>query len=143
MPAHQSACSFCGKSRTQVQDLIASRRSSPAHICDECVGICSRILAENEGEGKGTGAFGPPFRDPDWLRQGLHCSFCRRHQDLVRKLICSPAGTTPQFICDRCVQIAVRLLRKAKDQELRQGWGLAGWLRRRLTPPAGRLHHMR
>jgi hypothetical protein len=113
----------------------------PAHICGECVGICSSILVEDEGEA--TGRFGPPFHDPDRLRQGLHCSFCRRHQDLVAKLICSPAGTTPQFICDRCVQIAVRLLRKAKDQEPRQASGLAGWLWRRLTPPAARLHHMR
>jgi ATP-dependent protease Clp ATPase subunit len=126
-----------------VQDLIASRRSSPAHICDECVGICSRILAEDEGEGKATGAFGPAFRDPDRLREGLHCSFCGRHQDFVVKLICSPAGTTPQFICDGCVQIAVRLLRNAKDEAPRQGSGLAEWLRRKLTSPPARLHHIR
>jgi ATP-dependent Clp protease ATP-binding subunit ClpX len=36
-------CSFCGKSQTEVKKLIAG----PAvYICDECVGLCNDIIAE-------------------------------------------------------------------------------------------------
>jgi hypothetical protein len=34
-------CSFCGKSDSQVGKLIAGPR---VHICDACVGVCTRIL---------------------------------------------------------------------------------------------------
>ena len=38
-------CSFCGKEQSVVKKLIAG----PAvHICDECVQLCSKILAEEE-----------------------------------------------------------------------------------------------
>jgi len=36
-------CSFCGKSNVQVKKLIAG----PAvHVCDECVALCTKIIAE-------------------------------------------------------------------------------------------------
>ncbi len=36
-------CSFCGKSQHEVKKLIAG----PAvHICDECVALCTKIVAE-------------------------------------------------------------------------------------------------
>jgi ATP-dependent protease Clp ATPase subunit len=34
-------CSFCGKKASQVSKLIGGPK---VHICDECVGICNRIL---------------------------------------------------------------------------------------------------
>jgi ATP-dependent protease Clp ATPase subunit len=34
-------CSFCGKKAAQVSKLIGGPK---VHICDECVGICNRIL---------------------------------------------------------------------------------------------------
>ncbi len=37
-------CSFCGKSRDEVNKLIAGQG---VYICDECVKICDEILAEN------------------------------------------------------------------------------------------------
>ncbi len=37
-------CSFCGKSSAQVQKLIAG--SNNTYICDECIGLCNEILAE-------------------------------------------------------------------------------------------------
>jgi ATP-dependent Clp protease ATP-binding subunit ClpX len=44
-------CSFCGKSRDQVRKLIAG----PAvYICDECVGLCNEIMAEEWQEAKET-----------------------------------------------------------------------------------------
>ena len=33
----------------------------------------------------------------------LHCSFCRRSQDEVGKLISSPPDHTRAFICDECI----------------------------------------
>lgn len=41
-------CSFCGKTEEQVYKLIAG--PGGAYICDECVGICSEIIAEELGE---------------------------------------------------------------------------------------------
>jgi len=38
------ACSFCGKSQEQVKKLIAGPR---VYICDECVDLCTEILAED------------------------------------------------------------------------------------------------
>ncbi|MPZ26690.1 MAG: hypothetical protein GEV12_09575 [Micromonosporaceae bacterium] len=37
-------CSFCGKSQKQVKKLIAG---PGVYICDECVGLCDEILADN------------------------------------------------------------------------------------------------
>lgn len=37
-------CSFCGKTRDEVNKLIAGQS---VYICDECVKICDEILAEN------------------------------------------------------------------------------------------------
>ena len=40
-------CSFCGKSQHDVKKLIAG----PAvFICGECVALCTRIIAEEEGK---------------------------------------------------------------------------------------------
>jgi len=39
----QLKCSFCGKSNTEVKKLIAGPTS---YICDECIELCSEILAE-------------------------------------------------------------------------------------------------
>jgi hypothetical protein len=36
-------CSFCGKDQAQVQKLIAG---SGVFICDECIDLCNRILAD-------------------------------------------------------------------------------------------------
>ncbi|MGH8631915.1 MAG: ClpX C4-type zinc finger protein [Burkholderiales bacterium] len=46
------------------------------------------------------------------FRQGLlHCSFCGKSEDQVRKLV---AGAKA-FICDECVAIADRIMKKAPD----------------------------
>ena len=40
-------CSFCAKSRRQVEKLIAGPN---VYICDECVELCNEILEEELGE---------------------------------------------------------------------------------------------
>jgi len=42
-------CSFCGKGREQVRKLIAG---PTVYICDECIGLCNDILAEEWEEAK-------------------------------------------------------------------------------------------
>ena len=42
-------CSFCGKSRDQVRKLIAG---PTVYICDECVGLCNEIMAEEWQDSK-------------------------------------------------------------------------------------------
>lgn len=39
-------CSFCGKSETEVERMIAG---PDAYICNECVEVCHRVLQENAG----------------------------------------------------------------------------------------------
>jgi ATP-dependent Clp protease ATP-binding subunit ClpX len=36
-------CSFCGKTKDEVQRLIAG---PAAFICDECVGLCQQVLSD-------------------------------------------------------------------------------------------------
>src|SRR5690349_12534744 len=44
-PSKTLYCSFCGKSQREVKKLVAG----PAvFICDECIGLCSEIVAESE-----------------------------------------------------------------------------------------------
>ncbi|MBI4310167.1 MAG: ATP-dependent Clp protease ATP-binding subunit ClpX, partial [Chloroflexi bacterium] len=39
-------CSFCNKSQSQVRRLI--RGTSNVFICDQCVSVCGRIVAEDQ-----------------------------------------------------------------------------------------------
>ena len=41
------SCSFCGKSQREVKKLIAG---PTVYICDECIGLCNDIIAEDGGE---------------------------------------------------------------------------------------------
>lgn len=98
-----SACSFCGKPCTQVRDLIASRRLGAAYICGQCIESCRRIL--NEDQLKTT--LGDPARyrlqagaESALRPQPLECSFCRRSQFMVNKLVSSGQPEAGQYICD-------------------------------------------
>jgi len=52
------SCSFCGKSQVDVQRLIAG---PDVYICDECVGLCNDIIAqEHVSEGVGDVRLLPP-----------------------------------------------------------------------------------
>jgi len=46
-PPHYE-CSFCGKSREEVDHLIAGPRG--VYICNECVALCNKILEEDPVE---------------------------------------------------------------------------------------------
>ena len=42
----EQRCSFCGKTDSQVKKLIAG--PGGVFICDECVDVCKRVIAESE-----------------------------------------------------------------------------------------------
>jgi ATP-dependent Clp protease ATP-binding subunit ClpX len=44
-------CSFCGKRRDQVKDMVAGPTWHVA-ICDECVELCTEIFAEHAQENR-------------------------------------------------------------------------------------------
>ena len=46
----EAGCSFCGKGESEVRKLIAGLS---VHICDECIKLCSGILAEESGRAHG------------------------------------------------------------------------------------------
>ncbi len=53
-------CSFCGKSQKEVKKLIAG---PTVYICDECIGLCNDIIAE-EVDREDTFAAGGPLPKP-------------------------------------------------------------------------------
>ena len=46
------SCSFCGKSQKEVKKLIAG---PSVYICDECIGLCNDIIADELGKADGSG----------------------------------------------------------------------------------------
>lgn len=60
-------CSFCGKSQKEVKKLIAG---PSVYICDECIGLCNDIIAEEveRDEGLATGA---PLPSPREIKEIL------------------------------------------------------------------------
>ena len=63
-------CSFCGKSQHEVRKLIAG---PTVYICDECIGLCNDIIAEESRREPG----GPP------QGEGPPPSMDRRHSSPV------------------------------------------------------------
>ena len=59
-------CSFCGKSQSQVQKLIAGPNG--AYICDECVDICGEIIEEELMEMEENQAFTDDAPDINLLK---------------------------------------------------------------------------
>ena len=58
-------CSFCGKSQKEVKKLIAG---PTVYICDECIGLCNDIIAEEIDREETQGHQAPhpaPERDQD------------------------------------------------------------------------------
>ena len=47
-------CSFCGKLRREVADIVCGPTPSVA-ICNECVGLCREIMAEHRSGRSGSG----------------------------------------------------------------------------------------
>jgi hypothetical protein len=46
-------CSFCGKRGDEVRSIVAGPTPDVA-ICNECIGLCAEIIAEQRGDGPPT-----------------------------------------------------------------------------------------
>ena len=73
-------CSFCGKNRDQVRKLIAG---PTVYICDECVGLCNEIMAEEWQEAKD--AISSKLRKPAEIHQ--HLDQYVIHQTRAKKIL--------------------------------------------------------
>jgi ATP-dependent protease Clp ATPase subunit len=83
--------------------------------------------------------------------ENLYCSFCRKGQDKVAKLISSPADGPRSYICDECVAVCNSILGEGpgehSDVQRRRSLrglriGLHRWIDRmfgaqRKSPPIG------
>jgi hypothetical protein len=47
---------------------------------------------------------------------GLSCSFCRKSQDSVAKLISNAGGGPRAYICDECIAVCVTILDDERDR---------------------------
>jgi hypothetical protein len=128
--ATAGTCSFCGKSWREVKALVGSTIVD-VHICDECLGLCCKILAEEVDfddfdfealDERSVSAFPDAPLDAVFaavasrslpvLREGeptFRCSFCTQPRVAVSKLISGPRV----FICDACTRNATALVKQA------------------------------
>ena len=61
--------------------------------------------------GRGTLEWGPSVRWPNALKaESLRCSFCRKSQDSVSKLISNPSDYPKAYICNECISVCVSVL---------------------------------
>jgi hypothetical protein len=81
-------CSFCGKSKRQVEKLIGG--PSNVHICDECVELCNEILGEELTTQRLSRAAAA-------LEKAKPC----RRRDAARKLVLWPSGGRPSTVTGR------------------------------------------
>ena len=62
------SCSFCGKSQKEVRKLIAG---PTVYICDECIGLCNDIIAEESDKDETTPKGQPPIPKPVDIKKVL------------------------------------------------------------------------
>ena len=94
--AERLHCSFCGRSSTEVQKLVAGPR---VHICNACIEqISDWLKAGDLSPNSGSVAVFPALT---WAR----CSFCGKRPRNKRTLV----GTAHSRICSQCVELAGQL----------------------------------
>ena len=70
---------------------------------------------------------------PGSLEETLTCSFCRKSQDQVAKLIAAGKGLPPAYICDACVNVCNSILKRdalykdSKNKTLRWFHRVQSW----------------
>ena len=62
------SCSFCGKSQREVRKLIAG---PTVYICDECIGLCNDIIAEEGDKEETPHGASPPIPKPSDIKAVL------------------------------------------------------------------------
>ena len=103
-------CSFCKKKAGRFRRLIPSLSDAQSCICSECVAVCNSILETSMGD---------PKRQVGSI--DVHCSFCKKLADEVRKLISSPTEYARCYICDECINACNSLLQDEPELLRRRG----------------------
>lgn len=99
-------CSFCGKDPSDVRKLLAG---PSVHICDECVGLCQSILAEEtEDSGKPESASIKSRGQENRL-----CGICMEPRE-TDELIFLPHAA---YLCAGCLE-DIQALRDHKQREV-------------------------
>ena len=94
-----------------VRDEVASPRTLTVSICHDCLNVCRGILKKEVKSGAESGSYRISSSRQDRV-ESLRCSFCDTPQAIVDKLIGSPRGSAPAYICDKCVDAGVRTVEK-------------------------------
>jgi ATP-dependent protease Clp ATPase subunit len=95
-------CSFCQKPQGMVRSELAGRQTPTVSICQDCLNVCRSILKKETKPGAESGSYRIASSHQDRVGP-LRCSFCDMPQQIVKKLIGSPRGSAPAYICDKCV----------------------------------------
>lgn len=100
--AKLGCCSFCGKAREMVRELVDG--PEVVAICDECLLLCAEIISSERGRQTPTAS--PANHKRTNTDQGgrvstFFCSFCGHEHAEVERLI---AGPNFVFICNECVK---------------------------------------
>ena len=104
-------CSFCQKPQGVIRDEAATPGTRTVSICRDCLQVCRGILKKEVKSGAESGSYRVSSSRPDPVGP-LCCSFCDTPQQIVEKLIGSPPGVTPTYICDKCVALGDRTIQK-------------------------------
>jgi hypothetical protein len=89
------ACSFCGKNQQEVHKLIAGLS---VHICDECIKLCSGIIAEELEAAKGTDP--KSKKPPGDSKEDRLCGICMEPRE-TDELIFLPHAA---YMCAGCLE---------------------------------------
>ena len=73
-------CSFCNKSQTEVQKIIAGHKN--VAICNECVEVCNDILADSQDRPSASDEH-EPLGQPELLQ--FRCPGCGHQWAIDRK----------------------------------------------------------
>ena len=88
------ACTFCGRSKVDVDRLVAG---PGIFICDACVRVARDVIREPERTA---------YLDAVPATAAVHCHFCGEPGDQVDALVAGPGVR----ICNRCVQICDEII---------------------------------
>lgn len=102
-----AGCSFCGKGANEVRKLIAGLA---VHICDECIKLCSGIVAEESEAAKDPGA--RKKKSGSESKQDRLCGICMEARE-TDELIFLPHAA---YMCAGCLE-DLQAVRDRQDEK--------------------------
>jgi ATP-dependent protease Clp ATPase subunit len=121
-----------------IRDEVASSQTLTVSICPDCLNICRSILKKEIKTGAESVRHRVSSSRQDRVGP-LCCSFCDTPQHIVNKLIGSPRGSAPAYICDKCVAAGVTTVEK--DMRHVGSWkNLWHWITRRFGIHPSQIH---